>query len=400
MNNINKKKLSASTSLGPGNITNQQHQSGFLQKTLNHLPIFFTNQTHSPTEEQQPVQRTSSASPKHDYFKLKFKTISPSISPSSSPPISKSAQTPSIKKLDQFLFESDPNTDESPLTPTETYSPKLVPFKVQQKKLKHQAFSLSSAFSSLTTSSLLIPQLASSNTITNSLLQTPLSEKTVSTTKLGNSKQTTTVDTLTSRTTLHNSGLFINRSNNGLNKNGKTNYKDHVNTKNVRRRSSTLNANMCFLSNRHNNSTLHDCAYATNQFLKALDKMNSNSNSATDLNSTHHQSNESLKTVSNRISVNSNIGILVGASDIKFRKKLLKLQQRQQDFIYAASTYLPTGLERRKKAFAADNLSYTEYDESEEFLQDNSKMVRRLSRAVSVIVSSVGFCHFDFVEYK
>ena len=43
-----------------------------------------------------------------------------------------------------------------------------------------------------------------------------------------------------------------------------------MHTKNVRRRSSTLNANLNLLTARN---TLNECAFATTQFLKALDNI-------------------------------------------------------------------------------------------------------------------------------
>ena len=397
-NNNGKKKLISSTSLGtsptstsiPSTISGTSSGSGFLQKTLNHLPMFFTNQTHnliSNNDEEQSLHNVGS--PKKDFFKLKLKSnISPNVSPTSSPPFSKCQLTPLTKKTDYFVFnESDElnNLDNSAQLTlleghgTKVSNPKLLENKTH-KKLKHQAFSLSSAFSSITASTLLIPQLASNNQVANHL-STPIqqSEKTVSTIKSGNSKQITIIDTLSSKTTLLNSGLFLNESKNGI-----KNYKDHINTKNVRRRSSTLNANLNLWLNRKNADTVHECAYATSQFLKALDKINSGYDVTIDNATIENE-------FSNRISVNSSLGILIGASDIKFRKKLLKLQQRQQDFIYAASNYLPTGYERRKKAFAADNLSYTEFDEPEEIRKDepinNKSVMRGLCRAISVLVS-------------
>lgn len=433
----NKKKLTSSTSLSTTTSpTSSSPSHGFLQKTLNHLPLFFTNHNlassqddhhhhhnHNQSTPPTPSHRPDSASPKRDFFKLKLKVISPNVSPTSSPPFNNKSLLTPVKRQEHFSFnELDTNShyDDTSSQISQLgaaadlqLSPKTPRPAVRQQKLKlkHQAFSLSSAFSSLTSSSLLIPQLASSNVINNSLMQstsvvpslaTQSTEKII--TKSGNSKQITTVDTLTAKTTLLNSGLLFSRSN----KNLKTNYKEHINTKNVRRRSSTLNANMCFLSTKHNtNSTLHECALATNQFLKAINKMNSRSdeaglNTGSDSSTLTKVNSDSMAHLANRISVNSSIGVIVGASDIKFRKKLLKLQQRQQDFTYAASTYLPTGLERRKKAFAADNLSYTDYDESDEVnaenassfnndnnndFNNNKSIVRRLSRAISAVVS-------------
>ncbi len=414
MSNSGKKKLLTSTSLEQSTHlnSNNNNNSGFLHKTLGHFPLFFANHNNNNVITDDNQLNDSSTSPKINMLRSKL---------SQSPPLQKvSSSTPmTTKKLANLFTFNDidehveiveqkkilknqtehgavaHNHDEPVMAVADLIinnSPKLGHKLILienkcQKKLKHQALSLSSTFNAMTTATIQQSPLA--------MLSNKQSEKTVSTIKSGNLKQTTVIDTFSSKTTLLNSGLFLNRK--------KKNYKDHVHTKNVRRRSSTLNANQNLLGTARN--TLNECAFATTQFLKALDNI---SNCSTTNNSPIAEEKESFNSYSSNSNNNnnngsrfpsftSNLGVIVGVSDIKFRKKLLKLQQQQKDFVYASSAYLSTGKERRKKAFAAECLNYNT-DESEHE-EKNNLVVRRLSRAISDLVSVSGLYIFRAITH-
>jgi hypothetical protein len=413
MSNSGKKKLLTSTSLEQSTQLNSNNNSGFLHKTLGHFPLFFANHNNNNVITDDNQLNDLSTSPKINMLRSKLSQSPPFQKVSSSTPMTtkKLANLFTFNDIDEHVEIAEQkkilknqtehgavahNHDEPVMAVADLIinnSPKLghklilIENKVQ-KKLKHQAFSLSSTFNAMTTATIQQSPLA--------MLSNKQSEKTVSTIKSGNLKQTTVVDTFSSKTTLLNSGLFLNRK--------KKNYKDHVHTKNVRRRSSTLNANLNLLTARN---TLNECAFATTQFLKALDNI---SNCSTTNNSPIAEEKESFNSYSSNSnsnnnnnnnsrfpSVTSNLGVIVGVSDIKFRKKLLKLQQQQKDFVYASSAYLSTGKERRKKAFAAECLNYNT-DESEHE-DKNNLVVRRLSRAISDLVSASGLYIFRVITH-
>ena len=239
-----------------------------------------------------------------------------------------------------------------------------------KKKLINQPMSLNSAFNSISQKNYTSPNASAAYNLGGDLhydssnhnmdnkivLVSEFEDKVTSTTT---TTSTTTICSSEKASLFVNSGLLFNRY---LNIQPKKNYKEKIKSLNVRRKSSLLI---------NEKSILAECSNSTAQFYKAL------SEQANEGNAIQHRGS------------NTSIGMLMGVNDLKLRKKLLRLQKQQNDFIFASSKFLSTGQERRKKAFAAMVDIQNKADDTDSC--DDYDNHRRLSHIISSLVSCLSF---------
>ena len=239
-----------------------------------------------------------------------------------------------------------------------------------KKKLINQPMSLNSAFNSISQKNYTMSpsaavaytnlggelhyDAATHNLDNKIVLVSEFEDKMTSTTT---TTSTTTICSSEKASLFVNSGLLFNRY---LNMQPKKNYKEKIKSLNVRRKSSLLI---------NEKSILAECSNSTAQFYKAL------SEQANEASAMQHRGS------------NTSIGMLMGVNDLKLRKKLLRLQKQQNDFIFASSKFLSTGQERRKKAFAAMVDIHNKPEDTDSC--DDYDNHRRLSHIISSLVSSL-----------
>ena len=162
---------------------------------------------------------------------------------------------------------------------------------------------------------------------------------------------------------------------------------------NVRRKSSTLNATGCFsTSYPYEKVCAANCAQATTRFLNAVNSMN-RWNSPAKLNESLLEKAEKRGSIHYSQYGTSDIGVCLGVNDIKFRKKLLRLQRQQQEFEWAASSYLTSGIDRRKKGFVVNNMSDFEDEVSPndrfEVKNQRQNIISKITHAISSLVGFI-----------
>lgn len=386
------------------------------------------------------LEQNNNRNTNYNNFFNNQKSSSINSSVSSASTTSAAATTTTTSTTDQISNSSSSNVNKKTSASSNGILINAVNGK-KKKHLTHQALSLSSAFSSISSSHVSNVVIAPHSTVTSSLMSSSslnsnsnssgklqgmhsptVPEKTTIIQTTPNS--TTVISSYAAKTTLFTSGLLFSRntdssrSQTSKSKNSKTNYKERIKSMNVRRKSSTINAS-CFSSFDRpcllNQPTTSASSSSKQQHqTKAMAKTTSTTSTLNDsliAKAAKRGSIHFYQPLDIKRNSNGNIGVCLGVNDIKFRKKLLKLQQQQQAFVTAASTLLTTGVDRRKKAFVVDNMSilsdemslsgaekqsnldYDEYDDNDdddddEMRTDNLKSEsKRLSHAISSLVS-------------
>jgi hypothetical protein len=225
-----------------------------------------------------------------------------------------------------------------------------------KKKLTHQALSLSSGFTTLSNTNNYSPKLVPIDCITDNLR---LSQFYFSLDKNGSNdklKVENETEMPNQRLLFTQPGILFRRRD-GTDQKSIFSYKEYINQRNVRRKSSTIQAG-CFVSNLLENS--NGVCNKSKEIRNNLSIKNNNSKEKIERNLI----NKALKrgSIHFKPKVNTDIGVSVGVNDMKLRKKLLKLQQEQQNFKHASSSFLSIGVERRKMAFVAESLNLTDVE--------------------------------------
>lgn len=403
------------------NCNNNNNTNNSISKTMS-----VVNKSSVPSSPT-PSSSSSSAlnASKKEKFKL-MKILSSSINSNKSQENNEepTATTDGAQQT-EAATTSEPPMIKKPILVSVNSSPCNSVIQTKKKnKLQHQAMSLSTAIQSIVAASPSItPQIVPHSTITNLLRasHTKATDETSNAKPIVSSSAAEAISSATvqlqsiPKSTLFSTGLLFQRlsPNSGASTatgqsklGGKSNLKEHLKQKNVRRKSSTINAG-CFLSNNliiNSEKQSHSCSSRlsptpstkkpanispktsiSRASSKKQPKANSNNNQLIDPNlmakaakrgSIHYYDTASFPVpyTANPISRNSNanIGVLVGVNDTKFRKKLLRLQQKQIEFTTASSSHLTPGFYRRKKAFVVDNTSlYSNNDDDSNYNINN-----------------------------